>query len=197
MQLTREAIVTAALDILDAYGLNDMTMRRVSSHLGVAPGALYWHLPNKQQLISAIADEILSPALAHSEYSAPEDLSGRLRQAMLAHRDGAELVAAALSQPDSATRSNVEKQLAESLSLVSTDDDLRRVGACALLHLVLGASAQEQAQIQYARDTGTEIAGLESAGDDFRQSIDLIVFGLERRSTSQVYRPSTHYDQTT
>ncbi|WIM72237.1 TetR family transcriptional regulator [Corynebacterium suedekumii] len=101
VQLSRDTIVTAAMEILDSYGLADMTMRRVATHLGVAPGALYWHLANKQQLIAAIADRILAPALDTTDPASPEELADRLRTALLAHRDGAELVSAALSQPDS------------------------------------------------------------------------------------------------
>ena len=38
MHINRESIIDAALSLLDAYGLGDVTMRRVASSLGVAPG---------------------------------------------------------------------------------------------------------------------------------------------------------------
>ena len=63
MHINRESIIDAALSLLDAYGLGDVTMRRVASSLGVAPGALYWHIANKQALIAALAEEIISPFL--------------------------------------------------------------------------------------------------------------------------------------
>ena len=44
MQLSPERITDAALAILAEYGLGDVSMRRVAAALGVAPGALYWHL---------------------------------------------------------------------------------------------------------------------------------------------------------
>lgn len=40
MQLSRETITAAALSILGEYGLGDVSMRRVATALGVAPGAL-------------------------------------------------------------------------------------------------------------------------------------------------------------
>lgn len=173
MQLTRDSIVAAAVDILDSYGLADMTMRRVATTLGVAPGALYWHIANKQQLIAAIAEEIIAPAIADSAPTSPAELAGRLRGAMLSHRDGAELVAAALSQPGSATRAAVEKQLARTLL---GDEDLTRAGAAALLHLVLGATSLEQAQRQHAADTGAELPA--DASGDFRRGVELLLTGL-------------------
>lgn len=87
MQLTRESIVTAAVAILDTYGLADMTMRRVATSLGVAPGALYWHIANKQQLIAAIAEEILAPVLAADAPRTAPELAGLLRESMLSLRE--------------------------------------------------------------------------------------------------------------
>lgn len=173
VQLTRDSIVAAAVGILDSYGLADMTMRRVATSLGVAPGALYWHIANKQQLIAAIAEKILAPALNDAAGCTPAELAARLRGAMLSRRDGAELVAAALSQPDSATRAVVEKQLAQTLR---GDEDLVRAGAAALLHLVLGATSLEQAQKQYSADTGAEPPAETSA--DFHRGVELLLAGL-------------------
>ena len=59
--LSRESISRQGLAILDEYGLADVTMRRVASALGVAPGALYWHISNKQELIAGIATLIIAP----------------------------------------------------------------------------------------------------------------------------------------
>lgn len=173
VQLTRDSIITAAVGILDSYGLADMTMRRVAASLGVAPGALYWHIANKQQLIAAIAEEILAPVLLDAAPATPAELSARLRRAMLSRRDGAELVAAALSQPGSVTREVVEKQLAQTLQ---GDEDLIRVGAASLLHLVLGATSLEQAQKQHAVDTGAEAPREASA--DFHRGVELLLAGL-------------------
>ena len=52
-------IIAKATEILDNYGIADLTMRRLGRELNVSPGALYWHFANKQQLLGAIADRIL------------------------------------------------------------------------------------------------------------------------------------------
>ena len=59
MQLRRGDVLDGALAILDEFGLADLTMRRLATALGVQPGALYWHFPNKQTLLGALADKIL------------------------------------------------------------------------------------------------------------------------------------------
>ena len=63
-KLSPDDVVTAALDILDRQGLPDLTMRRVASALDVQASALYWHFPNKQTLLAALADRIvLAPGI--------------------------------------------------------------------------------------------------------------------------------------
>ncbi|AGF72848.1 TetR family transcriptional regulator [Corynebacterium halotolerans] len=186
MQLSRDSIIAAALEILDSFGLADMTMRRVASQLGVAPGALYWHVANKQELIAAIAERIITPTLPPDPgLDTPAGLCTRLREALLSRRDGAELVGAALSQPDSATRADVEKQLALTLTPYRLDADDERVGAATLLHLVLGSTTLEQARRQLAEATAAgdgqppeTTSTTETADADFRRGIELCLAGL-------------------
>ena len=98
MQLSKDSIIAASLTILGTFGLADMTMRRVAASLGVAPGALYWHFKNKQALIDATARTLLADFLT-SRYDDFPTACRALRNAMLATRDGAELISAALIDP--------------------------------------------------------------------------------------------------
>ena len=115
-------VVSGALRVLDAYGLEYCTMRRVAGELGVQPSALYHHVADKQTLLGLMADRVVPPsgftaqltlfAAAAMAFLAVFALalcmaSGRLadrwagelarsatlRTAMLAVRDGAEVVA--------------------------------------------------------------------------------------------------------
>lgn len=149
VQLTRDTIVTAAVEILDTYGLNDMSMRRVATHLSVAPGALYWHVANKQELIQAIAAQILEPVTAHAAPNA-RDYCRHLRERLLAHRDGAELISSALAQPESLLRPKIEEHLTAALVDESVSPAVAGTAARALVHLLLGASVQQQMREQFA-----------------------------------------------
>ncbi|MFC3398242.1 TetR family transcriptional regulator [Microbacterium amylolyticum] len=84
-----ESIIDQAIALLDDIGLPDLSMRRLAGALGVAPSALYWHVANKQTLLAALADRIVAEA-------APADgvdtTALALRDAILAHRDAAEVV---------------------------------------------------------------------------------------------------------
>lgn len=54
--LTRQQIVTAALKLIDADGLDAFTMRDVARELGVYHRAIYWHFPGgRNALLGAVA----------------------------------------------------------------------------------------------------------------------------------------------
>jgi AcrR family transcriptional regulator len=56
--LTESDIVAAALEIIEESGVESLTMRRLSAKLGVALGATYHHVPNKDALLVLVADEL-------------------------------------------------------------------------------------------------------------------------------------------
>lgn len=93
MRNTRADVVAAALRVLAAQGLESCSMRRVAAELDVQPSALYHHVPNKQSLLALMADEIVRPV--RLDGSDPRALCAELRDAMLAVRDGADVVATA------------------------------------------------------------------------------------------------------
>ena len=57
--LSRERIRDTALELIDAHGLEDLSMRRLASQLGVQAASLYGHYPTKDALLDAIADKIM------------------------------------------------------------------------------------------------------------------------------------------
>lgn len=56
--LRREQIVTAAIALLDAEGLDALSMRKLGSKLGAGATSLYWHVANKDDLLELALDEI-------------------------------------------------------------------------------------------------------------------------------------------
>ena len=162
MHINRESIIDAAISLLDTYGLGDVTMRRVASSLGVAPGALYWHIANKQALIAALAEYIISPVSGESL----EELSLSLRDALLAHRDGAEVVIAGLSLPQAPAWDYLLSVFCSAAARGAYEaDSAHRAAALSAIHLVLGATLMEQSQRQLAETTG------ESPVTDYRADL--------------------------
>lgn len=57
--IDREAIVTAAIRVLDEVGLEGLSMRRVAGELGTGAASLYWHVADKDQLLDLMIDRIM------------------------------------------------------------------------------------------------------------------------------------------
>jgi AcrR family transcriptional regulator len=94
--ITQEAIVDKALDVLDAEGLDGLSMRRIAEELGTGAASLYWHVGSKDGLLDLIFDRIIG------EQHVPDPEPGRwqeqlkevarnMRSAVLRHRDVVEI----------------------------------------------------------------------------------------------------------
>lgn len=57
--LSRERIVACAVELLDAQGLDGLTMRRLADRLGSGVMSLYWHVDNKEDVFDLALDSVL------------------------------------------------------------------------------------------------------------------------------------------
>lgn len=92
MPLSAPAIVETAHRLLLDYGLQDVSMRRLAAELDVRPGALYYHVPNKQQLLARVAQRILAPLSEAPATQGLESMMRQFRDTVLPIRDGADLM---------------------------------------------------------------------------------------------------------
>lgn len=163
MALTRSEITQAALGILDAYGLGDLSMRRVAEALGVQAGALYYHVPNKQRLLAGLADEILG---AMGEQSTLQAWARAYRTSLLRHRDAAELVAS--------TRATGLGEVDPTALLTGVDADTMAVAE----YFVLGATLHDQTQAQLAELGVVAQFDAELAERRFRRGLQMLHAGV-------------------
>jgi AcrR family transcriptional regulator len=75
--LTRDQIVTAAIELLDAEGLEGLNMRALGQRLGSAATAVYWHVGNKANLITLAGDQMW-----HDEIALPDPAATGWRPAV-------------------------------------------------------------------------------------------------------------------
>jgi AcrR family transcriptional regulator len=59
-QISREAVLAAALDLADEAGLESVTMHAVGRRLGVTPMALYRHVDGKSALLDGLVEALLT-----------------------------------------------------------------------------------------------------------------------------------------
>jgi len=75
-KITRDAVLAAALDIIDRDGIDGLTMRRLARSLNRDPMILYRHAPNKAALLDGVAEIVLAQLRVDS---ADPDWAAQLR----------------------------------------------------------------------------------------------------------------------
>lgn len=162
MPLEREIVVRVALSLLDDVGLDGLTVRRLAERLGVQNPALYWHFKNRQDVLDAMARTMVADAFAGIGPPATQDdwaewlayVAARFRHALLAHRDGARVIATA-----DMTGSDVlmiQEMALRVLTAAGFDLRAALVGIVAVFDYTLGSAFEEQADPRRAilsRDT--------------------------------------------
>ncbi|PZQ91612.1 MAG: TetR family transcriptional regulator [Leifsonia xyli] len=186
----RASVVDAALRILDEWGLPELTMRRLAGALEVQPSALYHHFENKQSLLAAVADRILeaarpAPSPELGWYAATLTEAANVRDALLAYRDGAEVVLStrALGLGSDAAHARLAAALER-----GHDRETAGLVATALLHLILGDATLVQQRLQ-ADSLGAVAPDAPDPSDaTFRLGAELLLSGLELASEAVVAR---------
>lgn len=177
--LTRTHVVETALEILARVGLPDLTMRAIGTALGVQQSALYHHFDNKQELLGAVADEILAQG-PRRRTAAGSPWQDRVRRrcedvhaAVTAYPDGADLVMSmwAFGLGSQAPFVGLRDLLAEA----GLPAEITPTAARTLLHFVYGHAYDEQSQAQAAR---SGILTAERAPTDFGTGLDMVLSGI-------------------
>lgn len=211
--MNRQDVLDRAIETLDSYGFADLSMRRLATSLGVQPGALYWHFANKQTLLMAVAEVILQPVLTpEAGVQADEPSDGTpvdalathdpgvasegppwaatvrvwattLRDALLAHRDGAEVVASVLALRPRGLDPAVP--CVTVLTGAGLSPAEATAAAAALVHYTVGhaVDAQNHAQARAlgVREVAEQDDEAASATERFTFGLDVFLAGLALR----------------
>ncbi|HUQ55060.1 TetR/AcrR family transcriptional regulator C-terminal domain-containing protein [Lentzea sp.] len=136
-----------ALEILDERGAGAVSMRAIAQRLDVRMNTVLWHVKTKARLEELMADAIvagvsLSGLPSHWRERAAE-IARRYRLALLAHRDGAAVVAGTYAA-EPATLDTAEALVAALLE--GGLPERESAWTCwSLIYFVLGLAQEEQA----------------------------------------------------
>jgi AcrR family transcriptional regulator len=59
-RLTAQRVLSAALELADTIGIDDLTIRRLAEALDVKPMTIYHHVPNKEAIIDGMVDLVFA-----------------------------------------------------------------------------------------------------------------------------------------
>jgi len=148
MRIQRDQVISSALALLAEDGIEGLTLRKLALALQIQAPSLYWHFPNKQALIDGMADALVETVARDISPTQPWDDQARLialelRQALLAHRDGARVFAGTYVVTDNVLRTS------DALigAFVRSGASAHRAASASLslLYFILGFVMEEQA----------------------------------------------------
>lgn len=161
--LSRERIVEAAIDVLDTAGRDGLTFRTLSERLSTGPGAIYWHVSGKAELLAAAADRVVTLSLGTETTEGPADgihaTALGLFDTMAGHPWLASQLTAELSHnPAGPATTRLFEVIGRQVRALGAPASSWFTATTALLHYILGAASQNAANTERARrlhpDTG-------------------------------------------
>jgi TetR/AcrR family tetracycline transcriptional repressor len=176
MALNQAVVLDAAIELLDETGLDELTTRKLADRLGVRVGALYWHYANKQALLDAVAEHMLAVATRGLRASGTwrervTAFANAHRETMLAHPDGARVIAT-MSAPGPAATEFLGHLLT---TLEEAGIPEREACADVVTSYVNGFTVEEQ-----ARRTAVPRSQRDAA---FATGLSVVLDGLAARAT--------------
>jgi AcrR family transcriptional regulator len=168
--LSRERIVETAVGLLDAAGEGGLTFRALTERLATGPGAIYWHVANKGELLGAATGAVIAAALAiepaESPDSPPQDQVRAVALGLFDAIDEHPWLATQLStQLSRSPRGSVTPRILESIGrpvrALGVPEGSWFTATTVLMHYILGAAGQNAAN---ARAVGPGVDRAEFLG---------------------------------
>lgn len=112
VELTRERIMAAALDLIDRCGLDALNMRDLGDALAASTMSVYRHFEDKDDLLNAVVDNVIAGLMPASSEGGWRDharaMSLAARGAILTHPELADLIGREFRRSATSLRVNTE-----------------------------------------------------------------------------------------
>jgi len=156
--LSRERIIEAAIDLLDREGERGLTFQALSAQLVTGPGAIYGHIANKADLLTAACDAIVArTVMAPLDGATPQAVIRAVALALFDAMDAHPWAGAALIQAGGKMPVvRILECIGRQISALDVPEPARWASACALVNYILGVSGQNAANAQLARSQGAD-----------------------------------------
>jgi AcrR family transcriptional regulator len=145
--LSRELIVRAATEILDAEGESALTFRALTTHLRTGYGAIYHHVANKSDLLAAATDDVIARVVADLiTVAEPLDVLRSVALGLFDAIDAHPWIGAQLTrEPWRPTMLDTYERISEQLQALHVSERALFDSAGVLVNYILGVAGQNAA----------------------------------------------------
>ena len=160
--LSREQIIEASIELLDSSGEGGLTFRTLSERLATGPGAIYWHITNKSDLLTAACDAIIArtmnaPLASVTPGTTPQKTIRLLALAMFDAIDAHPWVGSALTRaPGQSPMVRIVERIGQQIQALGVPKQEHWVTVSTLLNYILGVAGRNAANGQLARTQGLD-----------------------------------------
>ncbi len=208
--LSRDRIIEASIELLDGSGESGLTFRALSERLATGPGAIYWLIADKSDLLAAACDAVVARTMSGIVVTTPEATIRAVALGLFDVIDEHPWVGSALtSSPGLSPIVRILEPIGRQIRALGVPDEQQWASVGALMAYILGVSRQNAANGELARTRGLDRSDfLEAVSTawsqldpqeypfarsiarqirdhddrmDFLASIDLILGGIKRR----------------
>jgi AcrR family transcriptional regulator len=156
--LSRESIIEASIELLDSSGEGGLTFRALSERLATGPGAIYWHIANKSDLLTAACDAVIARTMNQTVAGATAEATIRaLALGVFDAIDAHPWVGSALTRVSGHLPIvRVLERIGQQVRGLGVPEDQQWEAVSALMAYILGVSGQNAANGQLARTRGLD-----------------------------------------
>ena len=146
--LSGERIVDEAITLLDDEGENGLTFRALATRLATGPGAIYWHIANKSELLAAASDAVVARAMADvGAHATPRKTIRSIAAFVFEAIDAHPWVGAQLSlSPWRTATLQIFERIGRQVQAMGVPGGAHFTSASALVSYIIGVSVQNAAQ---------------------------------------------------
>ncbi|MFF8024401.1 TetR/AcrR family transcriptional regulator [Streptomyces sp. NPDC007896] len=143
----RQRIVEAAIGLLDTAGEGALTFRALAERLATGPGAIYWHITGKDELLHAATDAVVTTTLtADTADTTPQQAIRTLALGVFDAIDAHPWIGTQLARaPGQSPMLRVFEHLGRQVQALGVPHTAQFTAASALLNYILGVGGQNAA----------------------------------------------------
>ena len=188
--VTRELVVETALRIVEDDGYEQLTVRGLAAHMGVAPMTLYHHVSNKDDLLDEVVDRLLERTwrppgkMEKGPWTWLGEAAERLRQfladqpaALQVYLSHPVVLPSALARMD---------EMLRALRLSGLDEQEARRAYAAVHSYTVGFAALQASRADWRPAPGTKPIALQLAAyttpKQFKEGLSYVLEGIGRRA---------------
>jgi AcrR family transcriptional regulator len=156
--LSTDRIVEASIELLDSSGEKGLTFRALSERLATGPGAIYWHIASKDELLTAACDAVVAHTMnSPVDGKTPKEVIRALALAMFDAIEKHPWVGSALARaPGRVPMVRILERIGQQLRALGLPAEDEWATVSALLSYIVGVGGQNAANTQFAREQGLD-----------------------------------------